>query len=310
MSIFPPAPLKWQKKGLIYAPDGTSDWAKHTVLTPTPFLLDEKTIRIFCGFRDDQGVTRIGFIDCDASNPNRVLRVSEKPALDIGAPGRFDDNGMLLGDIIKVDNTLRMYYVGFQIPTKAKFMAFTGLAISTDNGETFTRQAQVPVMERTEAAPFIRAIHTVLHEDGVFKIWYSIGDGWEMIGGAPYPRYTICYAESADGLTFPATDTEVLGCAKHEYRIGRPRVRRVAGGYEMRFTSDTYDKYYSTGVAYSRDGKVWQRGEPDLAPSPENEWESQTTCYPVVLEAHGKTYMFYSGNEMGRSGVGYAELIT
>jgi predicted GH43/DUF377 family glycosyl hydrolase len=301
--------LSWQKKGLIYAPDGTSPWAKHTVLTPTPFLLNDKTIRIFCGFRDDAGITRIGFIDVDSSNPSRVLRVSDKPILDIGESGRFDDNGMLLGDVVRVGETLRMYYVGFQIPTKAKFMAFSGLAISTDNGETFIRHAQVPVMDRSEAAPFIRAIHTVLFEDGIYKVWYSIGEGWEIIGGVPYPRYRICYTESPDGLTFSAHDEVVLDCNEGEYRIGRPRVRRMNGGYEMRFTSDTYEKYYSTGIAYSTDGKVWQRGKPDLAPSPENSWESQTICYPVVLEAHGKTYIFYSGNEMGRTGVGYAELL-
>lgn len=32
------------------------------------------------------------------------------------------------------------------------------------------------------------------------------------------------------------------------------------------------------------------------------------TCYSVKLQACGKTYLFHGGNDIGRTGVGYAEL--
>ena len=86
----------WQKKGLIFAPDGRMPWAQHTALTPTPFRLSQKVIRVFAGFRDDQGVSRIGFVDVDAFNPNKVLGVSDKPVLGTGKAGCFDDNGVIL----------------------------------------------------------------------------------------------------------------------------------------------------------------------------------------------------------------------
>ena len=31
-------------------------------------------------------------------------------------------------------------------------------------------------------------------------------------------------------------------------------------------------------------------------------------CYPVKLKYKDKTYLFYNGNGMGKTGVGYAEL--
>src|ERR1700722_10031135 len=121
----------WRKMGLIYAPDGRTSWAAHSALTPTPVLLDE-VIRIFVGFRDRDGVSRIGFVDVDAGNPACIVGVSITPVLDVGGPGAFDDNGVILGDIIQDGDQWRMYYVGFQLVAGVKFLAFTGLAVSHD----------------------------------------------------------------------------------------------------------------------------------------------------------------------------------
>jgi predicted GH43/DUF377 family glycosyl hydrolase len=49
---------------------------------------------MYAGFRDQQGVSSVGFVDLDAHDPARVLRVSERPVLEQGRPGTFDDNGV------------------------------------------------------------------------------------------------------------------------------------------------------------------------------------------------------------------------
>src|SRR6056297_2353062 len=130
--------MKWQKKGLIYCPGAEIDWAKDSALTPTPILINDDTIRVYAGFRDELGISRIGFLDLDANNPSTIKYISKKPALSIGSPGEFDDNGMILGDVIKYNNQFYMYYIGFQIVQKVKFLAFTGLALSKD-GINFSR---------------------------------------------------------------------------------------------------------------------------------------------------------------------------
>ena len=122
--------MKWRKRGLIYGPDGSSSWAKHSCLTPTPVLIGD-VIRVYCGFRDTEGRSRIGYVDVRADDPSKVVAVSREPALDIGAAGCFDDNGVILGDVVADGDRLRMYYVGFQIVARVKFLAFTGLATST-----------------------------------------------------------------------------------------------------------------------------------------------------------------------------------
>tara|TARA_B110000483_G_scaffold232354_1_gene299776 strand:- start:805 stop:1731 length:927 start_codon:yes stop_codon:yes gene_type:complete len=300
--------MKWEKKGLIYCPDGSSKWARHTVITPTPILLND-VIRIYAGFRDDQGISRIGYIDVDIENPSKIRNVSKQPILDIGQNGMFDDNGIILGDLSWHNDTLRMYYVGFQKVSKAKFLAYSGLAISNDGGNTFARYQKTPIIDRVENALYIRAVHTVLRENGNYRVWYSVGNGWETINGIPYPKYDIRYTESKDGINFSdSIGVHCIGVQDDEYRIGRPRVRKIKNGYEMRYTYDTLQKKYCTGYALSTDGISWKRRDDllDIKVS-KSGWDSEMVCYPVILDTPKTQYMFYSGNGMGYTGVGYAE---
>ncbi len=305
--------MKWEKKGLIYCPDGTIDWMNNSVLTPEPFLLNEETIRIYASFRDKTGIGRIGYLDLDAKNPKNIIKISSKPVLDIGAAGCFDDNGMLLGDVIRVNNKIYMYYVGFQIPSKAKFFAFSGLATSSDNGETFQRIQKSPILDRSEEGIFGRCIHTVIHDEkeNIFKVWYAVIHNWTYINNIPYPTYYIKYIESPDGIHFPSEGRTCIQCGPEEYRIGRPKVRQLnSSTMEMRYTYDTLSKEYKSGYAESKDNINWIRKDDlsGLSTSP-NGFDNEMACYPVVIETKYGTYMFYDGNGMGKTGFGYAELI-
>lgn len=299
--------MKWIKQGLVYGPGGFAPWAQHSALTPTPILITPDVIRVYAGFRDVEGVSRIGYVDVAAENPSVVRKVSARPVLDVGVPGAFDDNGVILGDVVRDGESLRMYYVGFQRVQQVKFLAFSGLAVSRDNGETFVRASSAPVMDRDAGALFIRAIHTVLFEDGLWKVWYASGSGWQELNGVPYPKYNIHYTESADGIRFDRPGRLCIDVAGAEYRIGRPRVYKRNGGYAMYFTHGDTLGHYFPGYAESADGVRWQRRDEALGIElSESGWDSRTLCYPSLLAYKDRTYMFYNGNDMGRDGFGYA----
>lgn len=302
--------MKIIKREFIYNVDERINWAKNSVLTPQPFLLNEETIRVYGSFRDEQGRGKIGYVDVAASNPQQVLKVSDKPVLDLGEDGMFDDNGLLLGDVLRVNDKVYMYYVGFQIPSKAKFIACSGLAISDDGGDTFTRVRKTPIGYRVPNAPFGRCIHTVIYDKDIFRIWYAVIYGWEYIDGVPYPRYNIRYVESEDGVHFDEEGVLCLDCGENEYRIGRPKVIiRGEHDYEMRYTYDTIDKEYISGIAYSSDGIHWERKDKEAGLfKSQSGWDSEMACYPVEIETKYGTYLFYDGNGMGATGFGYAQI--
>lgn len=303
--------MKWKKLGHNYRPDGTVFWQQHSALTPTPIVLDADTIRVYAGFRDGGGVSRIGYVDLQADNPLNIKKVSLKPVLDIGRAGCFDDNGVILGDVVSIGNVLRMYYIGFQQVKNVKFLAFTGVAESVDNGETFQRLSEIPVMDRAPGASMIRAIHSVHYEQGRWKIWYAAGDDWSFINKTPYPNYTIWYTESDDGLSFSQQGIRCIDVRDNEYRIGRPSVYKNNGQYYMFYTKGTLaGTDYFPGLAVSNDGIHWERCDAELGLALSDDgFDSIHLCYPRLFHVNHKTYAVYNGNDMGIDGFGLAELL-
>jgi hypothetical protein len=307
--------MGWEKKGLIYCPDGSHDWARHSFMTPSPWQRDADTIRLFGGMRDDAGISRIGWVDLDARDPSQVKAVSEKPVLDLGSPGMFDDNGLILGDVLEVSETeLRLYYVGFQLVEKAKFLAFSGVAISRDRGKSFERVQKTPIIDRCPEGPFIGALHSIARlPDGTYRAWISRGQGWEKIEDKLFPRYDCWTMTSPDGIRFDnSTAQPIISPASQEYRIGRPRAnQRPDGTWELRATSDTRAKQYASFRFSSLDGVTFTRTDDEELPrGAAGSWDSEMTCYPAHIKTtDGRNLLFYNGNDMGRTGVGYAEWV-
>lgn len=303
--------MRWEKKGLIWGPDGSCSWARHSALQPTSLLLDERTVRVFLGMRDDAGVGRIGFVDLDASDLSRVLRVSDKPALDIGKPGAFDENGVVPCAVVRRDGRLYAYYAGYMLGHKVRFIAYGGLAVSDDDGESFQRVQQVPITDRTDEDLYFRVIHCLLYDRDVWRAWYGGGSDYISHGEATLPVYDIRYMESSDGLTFPRAGKTVLTFQDaDEYRIGRPQVLIDGDRYRMFYAAATKEHNYRLAYAESTDGHAWTRCDEklgiDVTPGA---WDSDMMSYPNVLRVGERVYLFYNGNDYGRHGFGYAELI-
>jgi sucrose-6-phosphate hydrolase SacC (GH32 family) len=302
--------LKWEKKGLIFRPDGSSDWARHTALQPTPMLMANGVIRVFIGMRDDEGVGRVGYVDVSASNPGEIIGVSQRPCLDIGIPGAFDDNGVIPCAVVQRDEGVFLYYAGYQLGHRVRFIAFSGLAVSQDNGASFTRHAKVPIIDRTDDEMLFRAIHSIMYDEGKWKAWYGAGSSFLAGRNKTLPCYNIRYMESDDGIHFPAKGEVVLDIREDEHRVGRPYVIKVNGVYRMFFGAGSEAEPYRLAYAESTDGIDWLRRDEELgiSLSPQG-WDSEMMAYPAVIRWEDKYYMFYNGNDYGKSGFGYAELM-
>jgi predicted GH43/DUF377 family glycosyl hydrolase len=303
--------MKWNKQGLIYGPDGTSDWAKNSALQPTPLMIDEKTIRVFVGMRDEKGRSRVGFVDVSADNPNNVLRVSERPALNLGIVGSFDENGVVPCAVVKREDEIWLYYAGYQLGQQVRFYVFSGLAISRDGGETFARHQRVPICDRTNEELFFRVIHTIFHENGVWRIWYGAGSEYDVRDdGYQLPKYNIRYVESNDGIKFNGQSVIAVNTSsKEEYRIGRPYVIKRDNKYLMFYAADSKQSGYRLAYAESFDGIRWTRKDDEVGIDISTSgWDSEMMSYPSLVTTKTGTFLFYNGNRYGRDGFGYAAL--
>lgn len=141
---------------------------------------------------------------------------------------------------------------------------------------------------------------SVLHENGVFKMWTS----WRDNGG-------IGYTESTDGIHWK-DQVVVLApnpASKWENEVNRPNVlRREDGSYHMWYTGQTAD-HLRIGYATSRDGIHWQRHSDKPVMIPDKPWEKSVVLGPsVIWDAKQRLYrMWYSGGELVEpDALGYA----
>jgi predicted GH43/DUF377 family glycosyl hydrolase len=299
--------MKWENLGPVFSPAGRVDWAAHSALQPTPLVLDDR-IRVYAGFRDENGVGRVGYADLDRADPTRVIGWSRRPVLDIGQTGCFDENGVVSCAVVPHDGALRLYYAGYQPAVKVRFMVFGGLAVSRDGGESFERTAGVPVTDRTDDARCFRVIHSIIRDGEVWRTWYGAGSTFRDPGdGRSLPEYNVRYMESPDGTRFPPSGEVALDTQGPEYRVGRPYVVRDGDGWRMHYGYSTAQSAYRLGFATSQDGRRWRRRDAELD-LPTAGWDSDMSAYPAVVTVESRTWMFYNGNEYGREGFGLALL--
>ena len=305
--------MRWKKLGLVYGPDGSMPWAKSHAMIPTPMRLNEKVIRVYVTFCDADGIGRPGYVDVLAKNPCNVLGVSSSPLLELGKPGTFDENGLLTCAVTDIgNNRLFMYYVGFELGTKIRYRLLTGLAISEDGGNTFSRLSSTPVLERSATELYFRGGPYCLYEQHKFRLWYVAGSEWIDLDGKSMPVYDIRYMESVDGIHWPDRGEVVIAITEpDEHGFGRPCIiPKVGGGYRMFYSVRRLSlRAYRLGYAESSDGRVWQRMDEklnlDVTPG---SFDSEAIMYAAPIEVDGQLYLFYNGNQFGRDGFAVALL--
>ncbi|NHQ73926.1 hypothetical protein HAT86_05520 [Roseovarius gahaiensis] len=307
--------MSWVYQAQIMAPLLDGNWRHQFAMLPTPYVRSKGEVRIFLGFCDKNMIGRVGYVDVDPSNPSKIKDISTRPLLDIGRPGTFDDNGVVPISIINQDNKLHLYYIGFQLGVRVPYYMFCGLAISTDDGESFVRVTQVPILERNDEELFARCGCHVIREKNLWRMWYvgSIAEGWTLKGQKKVPLYTVRHVTSTDGITWqPEVGQPCITFeSDDEHGFGRPFVRRTNDGYEMFLSVRTYSRGYYIARATSNDGLNWERekNELEIVGISEAGWANENTSYAHTLTVGSDEFLFFNGNGCGKTGFGYAKWI-
>jgi hypothetical protein len=279
-------------------------------MAPAAVELDDKRLRIYVGCWDEAGISRIGFIDVSSDDPQKVISVSSEPILNIGRDGTFDENGVFPAHATCVDSKIYLYYTGFMLGHKIRHYNFGGLALSED-GISFTRVSEAPVLDRADEGLHVRAGQSILVKNNIFHTCYSAGTGWADIGGVSRPTYDVFYQASPDGLTYAAQGKRIVACDHAvEHGLGRPQLIEWDGHYCVFYTRRLVSMRYHMGCAISDDGTHWRRVDEwiDLPYGAPGSFDSDMVYFPNVIRTRGgRVYLFYSGNAFGGGGLGCAE---
>lgn len=309
--------MRWQKKGLICSRDTLNlSWYKKNTMVPVPYLVNETRLRIFVTMCDESNVGRIGYVDVAPHDPSQILGYSKTPVVDIGEDGCFDDNGVVTASILKDGDALYLYYSGYQTCVKVPYLIFAGVAVSNDNGLSFTKlSSRVPILDRVVGEVATRCVPTVMKEDRNFRMWYTAdtGSGWVSGKEKKLPLYNLKHLTSRSPFEWPREKGEVavdLRADGDEHGIAKCTVWKEDGLYKIIYSIRSLSKGYRLGYGMSPDGIHFTRLDDQVGIDVSlSGWDSEMIAFAERLQVREKTYLFYCGNHYGMAGMGYAELL-
>jgi len=314
--------FRWKKLGKLFNPKDLVNpgWMDEFAQSPS-VLITEDYVRVYFCSRprpdlDGKYLSYISYIDLERDNLLNILRVCAQPVLGLGKYGTFDEFGTYPVSVISNGDEIYAYYAGWTRCESVPFNAAIGLAVSRDNGETFHRLGDGPVLSYTPDEPFLLGSPRIRKFEGGWQLWYVAGREWRVTDGNPEPVYKIRMAISDNGtdwiklgrdlISDKLGDHECQACPDVTYRNGR---------YHMFFSYRDIRNYkgreggYRIGYASSLDMLHWQRNDELIdIPLSDTGWDSEMINYPHVFELNNATYMLYQGNGMGRAGFGLAIL--
>jgi len=317
--------MKWKKLGKIFDPTQHKLPNECVQFAQSPqALVFGDLVRIYFSTRsmdksNGKYLSHIAFVDM-RKNLRDVIRVSDKTVIPLGELGSFDEHGIFPMSVMRQGDAVYGYTCGWNRRVSVSVDTAIGLAISRDDGLTFQRIGDGPVLAASLHEPYLVGDCFVKVIGDVFHMWYIFGTGWKRFSAdAPPDRtYKISHAVSADGINWVKEEARQiianrLGADESQ---ALPTVIEIDGRYHMFFCyRQSFDfrknkaRGYRIGHAYSDDLMNWTRDDenPLLDVTP-GEWDSDMLCYPHVFNLDGKIYMLYNGNEFGRYGFGLAVL--
>ncbi len=315
--------MRWRKLGRIFdptqhrLPNGCGQFAQ----SPQALVFDD-FVRVYFATRAVDGgkfLSHVAFADFDKSL-REIIRVNNRPVIELGGLGCFDEHGIFPMNVLRHDGLIYGYTCGWNRRVSVSVDTAIGLAISRDEGLTFQRIGDGPVLAASVHEPCLVGDGFVKVIDGAFHMWYIFGTGWKRydVNSPPDRTYKIGHATSSDGVTWQKEEArqiidDVLGPQESQ---ALPTVVVVDGVFHMFFCyRQSFDfraangRGYRIGHAYSHDLTNWIRDDAEpLLEGTTGNWDGDMQCYPHAFECDGRTLLLYNGDQFGRFGFGLAEL--
>lgn len=302
--------MKWEKLGKIFDIKKTPLKQSHAQCPVVEDLNDKW--RIYYSSRCKENKSRVFYFDVEVNNPFKILNAPDEPVFELGERGLFDCDGLMPSCIADFGIYKKFYLVGWNVKVSVPYQQSIGVATKKQG---YWEKIKSPVLDRNLADPYACTSPFVLYEESIYKMWYSSITEWEEIGGRLECKYNIKHAYSSDGFHWRIPNTICLDydeftdaiCWQHIWREGFYKMVYCYRSNKEFRTNRNHS--YKLGYAESKDGITWKRKDNEVGidkSNDENDWDYNMIAYPRIH----KGFMFYNGNDFGKSGIGVAKLVS
>jgi predicted GH43/DUF377 family glycosyl hydrolase len=316
--------MKWKKLGKIFDPKEhlLPNNCSYFAQSPQALVLEDR-VRVYFSTREKDNLgkylSHVAFVDFDISMQN-ILDISNQTVIELGGLGCFDEHGIFPFNVTIDGDRVLAYTAGWNRKVSVSVDASIGFAISNNDGLTFQKHGNGPIMAASLNEPFLIGDPFVTQYEGQYHMWYIFGSKWKKyIEDSPPDRvYKIAHATSTDGINWQRDGKQIISDHLNTDECqALPTVIYLNDIYHMYFCyrqADGFrtntDRAYRIGYAWSNNLTDWKRddGKAGIDISKEG-WDSEMMCYPHLFKnVDGNVYLLYNGNEFGRYGFGLAIL--
>lgn len=317
--------MRWQKLGRIFNPEDhpLPNDCKQFAQSPQALVFDD-FVRVYFSTRaldpkNGKFLSHIAFADFSKDFRN-LLQVSSATVLPLGELGCFDEHGIFPLSPLRDGDRILAYTTGWSRRVSVSVETGIGRVISHDQGLTFQRQGNGPVLSSSLHEPYLVGDAFVRKIDQTWHMWYIFGTHWKSHppDAPPDRTYKIGHATSPDGLTWQRQGQPIIADRLGEDESqALPTVIQIGSRHHMFFCyresfdfRQTKGRGYRIGHAWSEDLTHWVRDDDDPQLSgTHDDWDSDMQCYPNVFACDERIFLLYNGNDFGRHGFGLAELL-
>jgi len=315
--------MKWLKKGVIFDPRNYDLANNCKTFAQSPQVLSFSGFnRVYFSTREitpgGKFVSHISFVDF-TKGFSKILRISENTVIPLGGLGTYDQHGIFPLNVLRDGSTVLGFIGGWNRRVSVSVDTAIGLAVSTDNGETFERVGPGPILSATVDEPFLVGDPFVLKIDKNYHMWYIYGQRWVLNTEAiPERVYKIGYAISSDLIEWKRTGRQIVKDVLNKDECqALPTIAKWRNRYHMIFCYREAigfrvdpSKGYRLGYAWSEDLVNWTRADEEFRFEGESaDWDNEMQCYPHLFRQEDELFLLYNGNKFGKYGFGIAKLI-
>ena len=315
----------WKKLGVVFDPkwlNNRPEWMNDFAQAPNAIVLEDRIRVYFCcrPISDSPGnfISRCAFVDLDINNPLEIISIAEKPILELGKCGDFDEYGTYPVSIFKNEKTCFAIYGGWTRCNSVPFDISLGIGFSEDGGITFKKRFRGPILSSSPDEPFVITSPKIRYFYNKWYLTYTAGCRWiKDHDGRPEIIYKLRMATSDDLINWNILNknivTDKLGESEAQacgdiFWDGNQFNMHFCYREALDFRSNKNNSY-RIGYCFSTDLFNWHRDDSkvDLDVSISG-WDSEMVAYPNVFSVKNKIYMLYGGNGNGKTGFGIAKL--
>jgi hypothetical protein len=243
-----------------------------------------------------------------------IINFSDKEIIQRGKLGCFDEHGIFPFSPSFVNGNLYAYTSGWSRRISVDVDGGIGFAVSNDNGVSYERLGDGPILSASLHEPFLLADPFVRKFNNLYYMFYIRGLKWSDTN-PPERVYKISYATSLNGIDWQKSNKLIIQNILGDNECqALPTVIEIDGTWHMYFCYREMigfrtepGKGYKIGYAYSKNFIDWIRDDDNVGIHiSETGWDSEMMCYPHIFKCDDNIYLLYNGNEFGKYGFGIA----